>query len=590
MTNEIPILLNSSQSLLLFVMHGKLPFGLIYLLTLVLSVIIFLAVGFAKKFPVSTWTTIVATVAVAFLAGLVLYSYPVKSWIDIFSGNYGQVKYIKYAPGGFLFAVIALLIIRKVLHFKPSIGDTFIIFLPVLAIIQRIGCLVNGCCYGKPSELPWAVHYPATSPLFQTQLDAGLIHIHDPITHGVHPTQLYMILGYLLVIGLLLITRKRFTIPGTRSLFGISLLAIVRFMVEFWREPNQNAWYSTSWLGLTFLQWAILVFLGICSIIAYWSIYKTDYQAKPIEPVVEKPFLNFTIIFLLLVVIWQIRELFDFFEILVLTGIFTFSYIMVFVRIFQKITIPSLRWISATMMLVAFFAMSQQIVEAPKDSVEVFKKREWFGIGINAGAGTYHEITRDCYGNITGEYDRNYLVYGGDFTYHLIPSKNQHLTAGVNVFHQQDRRMGYTGQDYYNYNGTIFNPYFLYDFKIVGVGGGIHLSTSSFNSLFTGNIAPVGYLRIGKRDKFFTEFALMQYYYKNGAYGMFQMGLGTGFGEMDRNTLRGGLGFFPNERIAVYLDGCFFVSKDVAIKPAFAIGDEINGSLGLQVLLGNNKK
>jgi hypothetical protein len=82
----------------------------------------------------------------------------------------------------------------------------------------------------------------------------------------------------------------------------------------------------------------------------------------------------------------------------------------------------------------------------------------------------------------------------------------------------------------------------------------------------------------------------MQYYYKNGAYGMFQMGLGTGFGEMDRNTLRGGLGFFPNERIAVYLDGCFFVSKDVAIKPAFAIGDEINGSLGLQVLLGNNKK
>lgn len=590
MTNEMPLLFNTSQNLMLFVIHGNLPFDLIYLLTLVLSVIIFLAVGFAKKYPVSTWTTIVATVAVAFLAGLVLYSYPFKSWVDIFSGNYEPVKYIKYAPGGLLFAIIALLMIRKVLHFKPSIGDSFIIFLPVLAIIQRIGCLVNGCCYGKPSELPWAVHYTPTSPFYQTQLDAGLIHLHDPITGGVHPTQLYMIFGYLLVIGLLLASRKKFTIPGTRSLFGISLLAVVRFMVEFWREPNQNAWYSTSWMGLTFLQWIIIGFLTICVFIAFWKIYKTDRPTMATESVVEKPFLNFTIIFLLLVFIWQIRELFDFFEILVLTGIFTFSFITIMVRIFQKITIPSLRWISVTMMLVAFLAMSQQIVEAPKDSVAVFRKREWFGIGINTAAGTYHEVTRDCYGNVTGEYNRNYLFYGGDFSYHLIPNKNQQLTVGLNLFHQQDKRLGYTGQDFYNYNGTIFNPYFLYDFKIVGLGGGIHLSTSSFNSLGTDNIAPVGYLRLGKRDKFFGEFALMQYYYKNGAYGMFQMGLGTGFGELNKSTLRGGLGFFPNERVAVYLDGCFFVSENFALKPGLAIGDEINGNLGIQVLLGKNKK
>jgi phosphatidylglycerol---prolipoprotein diacylglyceryl transferase len=40
----------------------------------------------------------------------------------------------------------------------------------------RIGCLMNGCCYGRECHLPWAIHFPPG---------------HETYPHGVHPTQIY---------------------------------------------------------------------------------------------------------------------------------------------------------------------------------------------------------------------------------------------------------------------------------------------------------------------------------------------------------------------------------------------------------------
>ena len=59
----------------------------------------------------------------------------------------------------------------------------------------RLGCFMNGCCYGKACSLPWAVHFP-----------------FDHETHGlgVHPTQIYESIGNLLIfIGLSAFYPKR---------------------------------------------------------------------------------------------------------------------------------------------------------------------------------------------------------------------------------------------------------------------------------------------------------------------------------------------------------------------------------------------
>ena len=46
------------------------------------------------------------------------------------------------------------------------------------SVFGRIGCLLNGCCYGRACDLPWAITFPADNPL------------HPPTT-PVHPTEIY---------------------------------------------------------------------------------------------------------------------------------------------------------------------------------------------------------------------------------------------------------------------------------------------------------------------------------------------------------------------------------------------------------------
>jgi phosphatidylglycerol:prolipoprotein diacylglycerol transferase len=587
MTNMPLFPLHDGLSIPIFIMHGGIPFELVYLATFLTGIVGLTAIGVYKKFPAGTWATIVTTVVVSFITGLILFSYPINDWPAILFQDYQQIHYLKYVPGGILFAIFALFIIRKILRFKPSIGDSFILFLPMLAIIQRVGCLVNGCCYGKPTDLPWAAVYPANHALHQIQIDQGLIDQHDLFCHGVHPTQLYMILGYMIVLAILLATKTKFKAPGTRSLFGISLLALVRFVVEFWREPKTNVWYSMNWMGMSFLQWSIVAFVLLCSVLIHWKTQKITKPETSAEPIIEMPFLNFFILFLLFVFVWQIREIFDFSELLMLACICSISLTISMVRIFQKITLPSLRWISFAMMITAFFAMSQQIIETPKDSLTVFKKSDWFGVGLNTGAGNYHEVTRDCNGNITGTYDRNYLVYGGYFSYHLIPKPNQQLSTGMNIFSLQDKIEGSSYPD--NYRVTILNPYLLYDFKRIGIGAGMHFSSGYFPGL-ENNMALSYYLRLGKRDKLFAEFSYLNYIYQNGSSGAIKAGIGGGFGHLDKNSVVFGMGTFPNGRSSVYADGSFLISQYLVLKPGIAIGDGINGHLGLQVLLGKNRK
>lgn len=45
----------------------------------------------------------------------------------------------------------------------------------------RIGCLMNGCCYGGPAEVPWSVTFPPNSPPYVRQIDDGMIPLYAGI-------------------------------------------------------------------------------------------------------------------------------------------------------------------------------------------------------------------------------------------------------------------------------------------------------------------------------------------------------------------------------------------------------------------------
>ena len=83
--------------------------------------------------------------------------------------------------GGFALAFpIGFAYLRKV-NLNP--WDTFDLIIPYVALgqsIVRIGCFLNGCCYGTPSGLPWAVSFPPLSAAYASFGFAPL-----------HPAQLY---------------------------------------------------------------------------------------------------------------------------------------------------------------------------------------------------------------------------------------------------------------------------------------------------------------------------------------------------------------------------------------------------------------
>ncbi|HEX4349335.1 MAG TPA: prolipoprotein diacylglyceryl transferase, partial [Verrucomicrobiae bacterium] len=88
------------------------------------------------------------------------------------------------------------------------------------SVFGRIGCLLNGCCYGRACDLPWAIHFPAG---------------HETGGIGVHPTEIYdALLNLVLYAGLAWLFRhKKFD----GQIFALYLIgyAICRSIVECFR-------------------------------------------------------------------------------------------------------------------------------------------------------------------------------------------------------------------------------------------------------------------------------------------------------------------------------------------------------------------
>lgn len=90
----------------------------------------------------------------------------------------------------------------------------------------RIGCFLNGCCFGKPSDMPWAVRPNAPA-------EAGA----PPL----HPTQLYSSAAGVLIYGILAAADRRRHNDGTVFALYLALYAASRFVIEFFRSQTQNS-------------------------------------------------------------------------------------------------------------------------------------------------------------------------------------------------------------------------------------------------------------------------------------------------------------------------------------------------------------
>ena len=136
------------------------------------------------------------------------------------SGSFGIAGMNVY--GGVLLAILGSWIYCRVKSISTL--ETFDYFAPTLAIglaVTRVGCFMNGCCFGTPTDLPWGVSFPVGSIPFAIYGDLHL-----------HPAQLYSSLYGLLLFFLLhnILIRKKFTGQVVGVLFMVE--AFFRFAIE----------------------------------------------------------------------------------------------------------------------------------------------------------------------------------------------------------------------------------------------------------------------------------------------------------------------------------------------------------------------
>ena len=132
--------------------------------------------------------------------------------------------------GVVLGTVVGLATARQIGLPMWSVADALTPSLALGTMFGRVGCYLNGCCYGRPTRLPWGVVFPADS-------FAGLEFGNAPI----HPSQLYFALAGLTLFLICWALRRKLVVPGMLFWLFIVLFALVRIPLDFTRAYEVDA-------------------------------------------------------------------------------------------------------------------------------------------------------------------------------------------------------------------------------------------------------------------------------------------------------------------------------------------------------------
>jgi len=257
-------------------------------------------------------------------------------YYDQFRGNWGSLFAIWNGGleliGGVAAAIVVILLYIR--HHKLPMRhylDVLAIGLTVALIFGRIGCFLNGCCYGKPSSLPWAVEFPYGSFAYNSQIEADLARDRaeprlslpqeyfgynnergeyipslrpykyltpaqqEQVTRGpyrclaIHPTQLYESLGAILLSAVLYgiwrrsqqaekTGQRRFlTEPGITFSLMFVLYGILRFCMEMIRDDNP---FEAAGLTISQILSIALGILGLALLIVFSRIEPEKLPAQ----------------------------------------------------------------------------------------------------------------------------------------------------------------------------------------------------------------------------------------------------------------------------------------------------------------------
>jgi phosphatidylglycerol:prolipoprotein diacylglycerol transferase len=210
-------------------------------------------ISFDNIIDLAIWVIIGAVVGARLAYVISEYRYFLTApWYAVFLVNWGGLVFYGGLIGGFLAGY--WFVRRKKLH-PWKLADLVAPFIAIGYSIVRIGCFLNGCCYGVVTNVPWALRCASGDNALR------------------HPTQLYSFLGSLILFFILWRFRHHKQFPGFLFLLYMGLYFIMRFIVEIFREgPHIFPWLS--------LMQLICIIMTIFAFGLIWLIKHRERRTK----------------------------------------------------------------------------------------------------------------------------------------------------------------------------------------------------------------------------------------------------------------------------------------------------------------------
>ena len=210
-----------------------------------------------QVFNLGVYMAVVGVIGSKALLILTDLSYYTRNPGQIFSLESLQAGGVFY--GGLLSAVFFAVwyLHNRALPFLKT-GDAFAPGVALGHAIGRLGCFSAGCCYGKPTSLPWGITFkdPYAHEMFGT-----------PIGIPLHPTQLYEAVAETLIFFLLMWRWKRKSFDGQVLTLYLAVYGAVRFCLEFVRDDPDRGFVFGGWMSTSqFIAIILIVLAG-----AIWS-------------------------------------------------------------------------------------------------------------------------------------------------------------------------------------------------------------------------------------------------------------------------------------------------------------------------------
>lgn len=175
--------------------------------------------------------------------------------------------------GGLISATVVGIIVGKfnkieILRF----GDLVVPYLGLSIAIARIGCFLNGCCFGKVTSVPWGVKFPILSYAHLYQLTHGVGSFFTVLS--IHPTQIYEMLATIAGAIIAIIINRKHIFHGAGIIIFGGWFSLFRAMNMFFRQMPDSLILSSS--GYAILYLSIFIFL----MIIFFYKYKGCDQKK----------------------------------------------------------------------------------------------------------------------------------------------------------------------------------------------------------------------------------------------------------------------------------------------------------------------